>query len=463
MSETEKNLTDPRVAAIRLPAADYPLQTGEEDPVSLALRSVAQMLGWADPERGPFGSVIQPGARVLIKPNFVLHENQGGWGMKPLITHASVVRAATAAALKAGAGQVIVGDAPVQGCDYERLLGESGLSEWAETLSARNPRFAGIRDFRRTTCEFVNGVRHERENRLPADQFLLFDLKRDSLLEAVTDQDESFRVTCYDPRLLARTHAPGRHQYLIAREVIEADVVINLPKLKTHKKAGLTCALKNLVGINGNKEYLPHHRLGGSHNGGDCYPGGSVVKRTLEFVYDRQNTTASLRARTLWQQAAVQLNRVLHLTGDNVGIEGSWSGNDTIWRTTLDLNRVLMYGRTDGTLARTVQRRVIHLVDAIVAGQGDGPLASQPLALGLLLGGNNPAAVDYIGAQLLGYSPQRLPLVREAFADFRWPLTTFTPDEVLLSGLSRQSLQTAGAVIHPAGWRDAAAQRPAQV
>ena len=74
---------------------------------------------------------------------------------------------------------------------------------------------------------------------------------------------------------MRRTHAPGRHQYLVAREVIEADVIVNLPKLKTHKKAGVTCALKNLIGINGNKEYLPHHRVGGAERGGDCYPAAS--------------------------------------------------------------------------------------------------------------------------------------------------------------------------------------------
>ncbi|MCV6004648.1 DUF362 domain-containing protein, partial [Escherichia coli] len=85
--------------------------------------------------------------------------------------------------------------------------------------------------------------------------FVLFDLGRESLLEPITDQGQNFRVTCYDPRLLAARHAPGRHQYLVSRDIIEADVVINLPKLKTHKKAGLTCALKNLIGINGNKEF----------------------------------------------------------------------------------------------------------------------------------------------------------------------------------------------------------------
>src|SRR5688572_30875567 len=40
------------------------------------------------------------------------------WGVEPLVTHGSLVRAATEAALQAGASQVIVGDAPVQGCDF---------------------------------------------------------------------------------------------------------------------------------------------------------------------------------------------------------------------------------------------------------------------------------------------------------------------------------------------------------
>jgi hypothetical protein len=35
---------------------------------------------------------------------------------------------------------------------------------------------------------------------------------------------------------------------LIAKDVLEADIIINLPKLKMHKKAGVTNALKNFVG-----------------------------------------------------------------------------------------------------------------------------------------------------------------------------------------------------------------------
>src|SRR5437870_7802605 len=106
-----------------------------------------------------------------------------------------------------------------------------------------------------------------------------------------------------------------------------------------HKKAGITCALKNLVGINGNKEFLPHHRVGGSAAGGDCYPGASHSKALLEYVLDRQNSAKSLTAARLWRNANLGLAGILRFTGDHLGTEGSWSGNDTVWRMCLDLSR----------------------------------------------------------------------------------------------------------------------------
>jgi len=426
------------------------------------------LLGWFEQERGCFASVVSSGARVLIKPNWVLDENQGPWGIEALITHDSLIRAAVEASLKAGAAHVEVGDAPLQGCNFERLITKTGLKDWADELAGREPRFKGLRDFRRTTCEFVDGVRVASENQVPEDQFVLFDLGQDSLLEPITDDRDSFRVTCYDPRLLAKTHTRGRHQYLIARAIIEADVVINLPKLKTHKKAGVTCALKNLIGINGNKEYLPHHRIGGSTTGGDCYPGGSQIKLALEHTLDRKNMTTSMAAGRVWQTVATQLERAAHLMGDRVGVEGSWPGNDTIWRTCLDLNRILLYGRTDATLSEKIQRRVIHLVDGVVAGQGDGPLAPQPLDIGFLLAGENAAAVDWVGAQLLGYDATQIPIAREAFGEFKWPLTSFDHESVRLVGdagegpadelLEKRELGCS--VDYPIAWRASAKRCP---
>lgn len=431
--------------------------------ISQAIDRLASDLGWAREGKGPFGNLIPSGARVLIKPNFVLHHNQGNGGMDPMVTHQSVVKAVVAAALQAEPGEVLVGDAPIQTADFSALLNETKLHSWSQDLKKTDPRFKGVKDFRRTTAQYVNGVRVAEENALPEEDFVLFDLASDSLLEPITDDKDDFRVTCYDPRLMAKTHGRGRHRYLVAKAVVEADVVINLPKLKTHKKAGITCALKNLIGINGNKEYLPHHRLGGANLGGDCYPGDSKVKRMLEYAADQQNTTDSATKGRVWSGVATQLNRVLNLMGDNLGIEGSWSGNDTIWRTGLDLNRIILYGRADGSMTQSTQRRVVHLADAIVAGQGDGPLSPQPLPLGLLFAGNNAACIDWFGALLLGYDPRLLPIVREAFGSFPWPIATSRPDEITLSGdwgsgkIDQMAIKETPSIIHPVGWRDAAA------
>lgn len=442
----------------------------EDDSATIApaVDRLGSLLGWAREGKGPFGALIEPGARVVIKPNFVLHYNQGNGGMDPMITHQSVVKAVVRAALQSDASEVLVGDAPIQTCDFAALLRETGLDAWSETEMKSDTRFRGVKDFRRTTAKYVNGVRVAEENVLPEDEFVLFDLGSKSLLEPITEDKDDFRVTCYDPRLLAKTHSRGTHRYLVAKDVIAADVVINLPKLKTHKKAGITCALKNLIGINGNKEYLPHHRLGGANLGGDCYPGGSRVKRMLEYAADQQNLSDSGAMARVWGGVATQLNRVLHLMGDNLGIEGSWSGNDTIWRTGLDLNRILLYGQLDGSIASAPQRRVIHLADAIVAGQGDGPLSPQPLPLGLLFAGNNAAAVDWFGARLLGYDPQLVPIVREAFGSFRWPISTSQPNDITISGdwgagtVDQVMRREQPPVIHPVGWRNAAAPAMAQ-
>lgn len=458
-----QDLQDSEVAAVDVGAKNYAGVTAET--VARALDEISSLLGWAD-ERGPLGKVIAPGAKVVIKPNWVTHENGGPWGMAPLVTHQTVVQAATEAALRTGASQVVVGDAPIQGCDFQLLLKNTSMDQWSDRLKARDPRFKGIRDFRRTVATFVDGVRTVNENVQPEDHFVLFDLGSESLLEPITDQSQSFRVTCYDPRLMAKTHAPGCHRYLIAREILEADVIVNLPKLKTHQKAGITCALKNLIGINGNKEYLPHHRIGGHDLGGDCYPGGSDLKRALEFVHDRQNMTKSNAAGRMWRTAATQIYRLLRLKGDRFGIEGSWSGNDTIWRTCLDLNRILLYGKPDGTMSDEVQRRVVHITDAIVAGQGNGPLSPEPLPMGLLLASGNAAAMDWVGAHLLGYPPQNIPIAREAFGTFRWPLTAFANGDIRLVGDLGEGVaddilppRPIERINHPVGWQDVAHSR----
>jgi uncharacterized protein (DUF362 family) len=454
------DLKDSRVAYSRTGSYDYPTAAGDES-LSRALVRCCNALGWSDAERGSFGRLIKPGDRVVIKPNLVLHANQGSSGLLPLVTNLSVVQSVVNEVRKADPSYFSVGDAPIQMCDWNKLMENTGLQRWAESMSS-DSRFGGLKDYRRTICEIVDGVRIARENIRPADDYVLFNLGADSLLEPITEGDGAFRVTSYDPRLLAKTHSPGNHQYLIARDVLEADVVINLPKLKTHKKAGISCALKNLVGINGNKEYLPHHRIGGSDKGGDCYPGHDRTKRSLEWLFDRKNKSPSpLQARGI-HFLERQLQRGLRLKGDRIGVEGSWSGNNTVPRMTLDLNRILLYGRLDGSLSDSPQRRIVNVVDAVIAGQGEGPLANDELPLGMILAGPNQAAVDVVGARLLGYDPQKIASLVLAFDNYRWPITDFGFGDVTEINADSNNgdahvsrLHSVTGVRHPAGWMDA--------
>lgn len=457
MIQPQSPICDPRVSVVRVVPAEY----RDEGLIEQSVARAVELLNWDQGRSRPFGNIVHPDDRVLIKPNLVTHQNQGPWGMEPLITHRAHILAVARAVLASQPFEVLIGDAPVQGCDFETLLHDSGIGAACEDLRQADERFKGIVDFRRTSCDFVAGVRRPHDDLRELDRFVLFDLQGESLLEEITTDERAFRVTCYDPQLLANTHSKGKHQYLVAREAIEADLVINLPKLKTHKKAGMTCAMKNLIGINGNKEYLPHHRIGGAASGGDCYPDASTVKKSWEYALDRMNSAGSLTTAFAWRQTATQLGRLASITGDKFGVEGSWSGNDTIWRTCLDLNRILIYGRTDGALADAPQRRVINIADGVIAGQGDGPLKPQPLGLGVIVAGVNPAAVDLVGSRLLCYQAERIPCVRNAFAHFRWPLTEFSALDVAVCGDLGESIEEVGTyskrfeISHPIGWTDA--------
>jgi uncharacterized protein (DUF362 family) len=377
----------------------------------------------------PLGALIPEQARIVIKPNWVYHHNQSGAGLDCLLTHSSFIEAAAKYAALTKPAQLVIGDAPIQGCDFQALCRLAGIDELADRLRQLGLQFS-IADFRRTILQGNSVARKRCEGVRELGHFVLFDLKEDSLLEPLSADSDKFRVTMYNPDLLQRTHGPGRHQYLIAREVMEADVVINLPKLKTHRKACVTGALKNLIGVNGNKEYLPHHRKGGSQGHGDCYAGQPGWKRATEDLLDAANRRPAgpVQASITW--VAGTARRIAAKLGADENLEGSWYGNDTVWRTCLDLQRIVRYGRPDGSLAATPQRTVISITDAIIGGEGEGPLANTPMPSGFITGALNPAAAEWVHARLMGFDPEKIPLVREAFGNFEYPLTDFAPGSV---------------------------------
>ena len=404
----------------------------------------------------PLVDIIEPGMSVLLKPNWVLNYNTRGHGMDCMITHPLFIKAVLKEVFAAKPSRIIIGDAPIQSTAFEELPG----LDYLKTSDINNSCPVEIIDFRRCVLDKCGRVDFDRRG---LEHYILFDLGHDSLLEPISEPGERFRVTNYDPHALASTHRPGRHQYLLAKEPFEADVIINLPKLKTHKKAGITAAVKNLVGINGNKDYLPHHRIGGSAQGGDCYEGRFLFKRLAESFLDIANSRINKPDYSFWRfcvTGAIGLQRAIH-PHVNTSLEGSWYGNDTVWRMALDLNRIAMYGKIDGSMSSTPVRCVYSLTDGIIAGQHNGPLAPEPINLGAVTFASSSLFADMAHAALMHFDWRKISLLRCGLeSNYRYPLVRHPAEElkVCTKGKTHSFAETARLYgkdfIPPDGWKE---------
>ena len=131
------------------------------------------------------------GGHVVLKPNLV--EVHAG---RPINTDPRLIAAAAAAFLDAGAKRVTVAEGPGHVRDIERLLEQTGLEDHLAPLGV----------------PFV-------------------DLNVDDAI--------------YVP---LRDNVTGVGQFPIAATIMQADLVVSMPKMKTHHWAGATLSMKNLFG-----------------------------------------------------------------------------------------------------------------------------------------------------------------------------------------------------------------------
>jgi uncharacterized protein (DUF362 family) len=132
------------------------------------------------------------GKRVLLKPNLVEYSTKAA-----INTHPNVIAATADSLFRLGASEVIVGDGPGHVRDSEMLIDECGLrSKLAEVGRVR----------------FVD---------------LNFDAVR---------------------RVTPRGGFTSFRELWLPETVLSADVIISMPKIKTHHWAGVTLSLKNLFG-----------------------------------------------------------------------------------------------------------------------------------------------------------------------------------------------------------------------
>jgi len=480
-------LSDPRVGLATAPKPwEYPAQRPfppEEEYPELAgrvrpgaernivyplFRQLARSLGldaarYGTPEWNPLGGLVEPGQKVLLKPNLVRDEHTRGGDYQAVVTHASVVRCVldyVALAMK-GQGVITVGDAPVQNTDFARLLERTALAEVCDDVSRTWQIPVRLVDFRVCFARFDADHRMVDRGKLEGspEGSRLIDLGSSSLLAPLSGDCAKFRVTNYDPQAMKRHHDQRTHQYVIAQTVLDADVVINLPKLKTHRKVALTAALKNLVGINAHKDCLPHHRCGSVVEGGDEYRGRSLLKRMIARCEDAINRAPFARSNGLRGLAIRMARRLGRYLWAEPYQEGSWYGNDTLWRTVLDLNRILFYANRQGIMTDEIQRHCFTVVDGVIGGEGEGPMEPDARPCGLLAGGANPAAIDAVLATLIGFDYVRIPLIAKAFRLDPRPLVCFSPEDVRvccedprLAGLRVGKPRAAFRFKPPSGW-----------
>ena len=404
-------MKDNEIVIIKREDADY---SDAYEMVSMAFHFAgydAEHYGQSD--WNPLGKFIKPGDKVLLKPNMVTQQNhlQGG-GTKCLYTQSEVTAPVIDYVLKAlrGEGKIIIADAPVQECNFDEFIITSGYKALVDSYLGRTENvIIELKDLRGIYSCVKRGVHYYTENmNSPGVDIDLGDASM--FAGSDTSKLNRLRITNYDPSILKNYHNSSRHVYSISRDVLEADVIISLPKPKTHRKAGVTIALKNSIGMISRKECVPHHTNGSPSHNGDQYQDASFLAWCENCVIDIKNFIAQnwRMPKLAWLfSKSTKILRILQLiTFNKPSGDGSWYGNNTICKSIVDINRCIFYGDVNGRLHNKKQRKYIVIADMIISGEHNGPLSPEPKHNGIIALGENPVAFDEVISLLMGIKPE---------------------------------------------------------
>ena len=369
----------------------------------------------------PLGGVIQPGQTVVLKPNYVLSFNDSGQDLFAVITHPSILRALVDYAYIAlkGQGRIVIADVPQMDCDWDELMRAQRLdaiqdfywSKFRFKIEAYDLRNFAVIDHRKAPLT-------ENRKKLPGDPAgsVIINLGKQSHFYGLPNQN--YYGADFNRQETIAHHHGETHEYCVSKTILSADVFLSVPKMKTHKKVGVTLNLKGLVGINTNKNYLIHYRLGTPKNGGDQLPDAQpgadrALVKVQRWAYDRFLAQQSKTANAVYQTGVKIYRRTvkpfLRISKDTQTVDaGNWHGNDSAWRMTADLAKILFFGDATGKLHATPRRKMFCVVDGIVGGDKLGPLEPDPRRCGCLVAGAHPFAVDQVTTRLMGFDPRKL-------------------------------------------------------
>lgn len=375
----------------------------------------------------PLGELIKPGYDVVIKPNFVSEPRSEANLPEAILTHASVIRPIIDYCQIAldGKGSIVVADAPQHDSDFNLIKKLTKIENTLNDLNDIWPIPVHLLDLRDEKVKLEDGVITKRID-LKGDPkgYTEIDLGDQSTFFPIEEHMNKVFGANYDFEETRSYHTNGKHKYHISNTVLQSDVLINVPKIKTHRKAGITLCLKNMVGINCNKNYLPHFRFGSPENGGDEYFENNLVnnfkKELFKYLFNLMSNMGNKKKVVFKSLGKVysflNLNRSLNFES------GDWHGNDTVWRMIIDLNLIYFFSDHDGILKNQIQRNHFAVVDGIVGGELDGPLFPTAKPCGIIMGGFNPVLIDLNAADIMGFNWKKIPTIERGL-DILFPDT----------------------------------------
>jgi len=280
---------------------------------------------------GGIEEIVQSGDTVLIKPNLINTRD----GISGNVTHFSLVERLIELCNNAGADEIFVGDGSGN-TRTPKAFKTSGMKKIVDRLSGD-----GI------PVRFVD-----------------------------LNFDKDPETNEFDTVDLGSYALNSGHIYRVAHTVLRSNVIISVPKLKVHNGAGITVALKNMIGT------APGGYYGFPKKGG-----------TIKSLYD------------------ASVNRVEVLPHGSADRK-----YDLIWRTIIDLNRIMLGEYPDSPK----KKRYLAVVDGVVAGAYDDihstfelPLWS-PVKVGVIIAGRDPVAVDAVSSKVMCLRADRIPTIVRA-------------------------------------------------
>ncbi|MCS7003264.1 MAG: DUF362 domain-containing protein, partial [Dehalococcoidia bacterium] len=266
--------------------------------VYAAVRDLFVRLGYdrerlGTPDWNPLGWLIAPGMTVVLKPNWVLSRHAHGKDLFAIITHPAVLRAVIDycwIALR-GEGAIVVADAPQYDCNFAELVAACQLDPLVAFFAEQRGPTVAVRDLRRYWSRWKHFP--SLLEPLPGDPLgsVTVNLGAQSALAGKPHPEKLYGAVYHRQETIAH-HTGDIHEYELSATVMTADVVVSVPKLKVHKKVGVTLNAKGLVGVNTNKNYLVHYSVTPPSAGGDQYPDGlltpmeETIIRIERWMYD---------------------------------------------------------------------------------------------------------------------------------------------------------------------------------